>query len=119
VENEGIRPEEDFAQILKRLKSEYDVTDSEVARRIGVSVSTVNTWVHRKRTPRDDAIKALAEAFPSFSERDLFLAAGRKAPGRLAPDAEQRILDLIRGLTAEQQEMTEAQLRAWTELNRA
>lgn len=119
VENEGTPLEEDFAQLLQRIRSEYGVTDMEIGRRVGVSPSTVHTWTHRKRHPRDEQIKAVAAAFPKFSEEELFAAAGRKTPGRLAPDAEERILKLIRGLTAEQQKMTEAQLRAWNELNRA
>ena len=110
---------EDFAQILKRLKDQYRVSDSDIARTIGVSVSTVNTWIHRKRTPRDDAIRALAAAYPAFPEAAMFEAAGRKAPGPLSPDAEERILELYRALTPEQQEMSEIQLRALRDANRS
>ncbi|MGW0552316.1 helix-turn-helix domain-containing protein [Streptomyces altiplanensis] len=110
---------EDFAQLLARLKDQYHVSDSEIARRIGVSVSTVNTWVHRKRTPRDDALRAIAHEFPTFTEPELFAAVSRKAPGPLSPEREQRILELIRGLTAEQQEMKEIELRALNDANRS
>lgn len=110
--------DEDFAQILKRLKSDYGVSDSEIARRIDVSVSAVNTWVHRKREPRPDAIRALAREFPKFSEDDLFAAAGREAPGPLSPAAEERLLELFRGLTPEQQKIKEIELRALNEANR-
>lgn len=108
---------EDFAQILARLMDDYGVSGSEVARRIDVSVSTVNTWVHRKRVPRGEAIKKLADAFPRFAETDLAAAAGRKAPGPLSPDRERRIMELIRGLTPEQQEIKEIELRALNEAN--
>ena len=111
---------EDFAQILKRLKDEYGgLSDSEVARRIGVSPATVNTWVHRKRVPRNEAITALHEAFPKFSREELSAAAGRKAPGPLSPDAEERILELYRGLTAEQQKMKEIEMRALRDANQS
>ncbi len=110
---------EDFAQLLARLKDEYQVSDSEIARRIGVSVSTVNTWVHRKRTPRDDALRALAGEFPKFPEASLFAAVERKAPGPLSPDRAERILELIKGLTPEQQEMKEIELRALNDANRS
>lgn len=110
---------EDFAQLLARLKDEYKVSDSEIARRIGVSVSTVNTWVHRKRTPRSDALRAIAREFSKFSEKELFDAVARKVPGPLSPDGEQRILELFRGLTAEQQEMKEIEMRALNEVNRS
>ncbi|MER7046716.1 helix-turn-helix domain-containing protein [Streptomyces jumonjinensis] len=112
-------PGEDFAQILKRLKDEYGIrSDSEIARRIDVSPATVNTWVHRKRRPRDEAIRALAAAFPRFSREELSAAAGRQAPGPLSPDAEQRIIELFRELTKDQQEFTETQLRALRDANR-
>ncbi|GAA2946607.1 MULTISPECIES: helix-turn-helix domain-containing protein [Streptomyces] len=111
--------EEDLAQLLARLKSEYKVTDSDVSRAIGVAVSTVNTWVHRKRQPRPDALRALAAAYPKFSEDEIFAAAGRKTPGPLSPSAEERLLELFRGLTAEQQEIKELELRALNEHNRS
>jgi transcriptional regulator with XRE-family HTH domain len=110
---------EDFAQILQRLKDTHGVSDSEIARRTGVHVSTVNSWVHRKRTPKKEAIQALHDAFPDFSVHDLSEAAGRKAPGPLGPDAKDRIMALIEGLTKEQQEITEIQLRALNDANRS
>ncbi|MEU7154070.1 helix-turn-helix domain-containing protein [Streptomyces sp. NPDC045456] len=116
------RPE-NLATLIKRLKVEYDVTESEIARRIGVAPATVNAWVHSKRGtgrgPNPDKLRALAEAFPKFTEREIFAAAGRKAPGPLSPDAEERILALFRSLTAEQQEMKEIEMRALAERNQS
>ncbi|MFH9610482.1 helix-turn-helix domain-containing protein [Streptomyces sp. NPDC017448] len=111
-------PAEDFAQLLARLKGEYGVNDSAIAAAVGVSPSTVSTWVHRRRQPRPDALRALAAAYPKFTEDEIFAAAGRKTPGPLAPDAEERLLKLFRGLTAEQQEIKELELRALNEHNR-
>lgn len=108
---------DDFAQTLKRLQDEYGVSGSEIARRISVHVSTVNTWVNRKAVPRRDAIRALAREFPKFTEAELFAAAGRKAPGPVSPDAEARILELFRGLTEEQQRAKEIEMRALNEAN--
>jgi transcriptional regulator with XRE-family HTH domain len=120
---ESVTPEdvpfEDFAQLLARLKDEYGVNDSQIATAIGVSVSTVNTWVHRKRQPRPDALRALAAAYPKFTEDRIFAAAGRKTPGPLSPTAEERLLELFRGLTAEQQEIKELELRALNAHNRS
>lgn len=110
---------EDFAQALAALKKEYQVNDSEVARRIGVSPATVNTWVHRKRTPRADAIRTLAAAFPKFPEERLFAAAGRKAPGPVSPDTAERLLALFRELTEEQQRMKEIEMRALRDSNQS
>jgi transcriptional regulator with XRE-family HTH domain len=113
---------EDLAQLLDRLKSEYDVSESEIARRIGVAPSTVNSWTNRtrggKRGARPEKLRALAQAFPKFTEREIFAAAGRETPGPLSPDAEARILELWRGLTAEQQRAKEVEMRALNEMNR-
>lgn len=113
---------EDLAQLLARLKATYGVNESEIARRIGVAPATVNSWTNRtrggKRGVRPSSIRALAEAFPKFTEEEISRAAGRETPGPLSPDAEARILELYRGLTAEQQRMKEVEMRALNELNR-
>lgn len=113
---------EDLAQLLARLKDAYNVNESEIARRIGVAASTVNSWTNGtrggKRGVRPGNIRALAEAFPKFTEEEIARAAGRVAPGPLSADAEARILELYRNLTEEQQKITEAQLKALNEMNR-
>jgi transcriptional regulator with XRE-family HTH domain len=119
VENRETHPDEDFPQLLKRLREEYDVTEQQVGDAIGVHHSTVNTWAKRKRIPRPASLRALAVAFPKFSEAELFASTKRTAPGELGPDAAERIFSLIRGLTAEQQHAQEAQLRALNEWNEA
>lgn len=113
---------EDLAQLLARLKSDYDVNESEIARRIGVAASTVNSWTNRtrggKRGVRPASIRALAEAFPKFTEAEIAAAAGRESPGPLSADAEARILELYRGLTSDQQRAKEIEMRALNEANR-
>jgi transcriptional regulator with XRE-family HTH domain len=112
---------ENLAQLIKRLKDTYNVSGSEIARRIGVSSSAVSGWTTGvrggKRGPSRENLKALAREFPKFKEQEIFAAAGRQAPGPLSPDAEARILELYRELTPEQQKFTEAQLRAIRDLN--
>lgn len=113
---------EDLAQLLDRLKSEYDVNESEIARSIGVAPATVNAWVHRKRGtgrgPNREKLRALAQAYPKFTEDEIFRAAGRETPGPLPPDAEARVLELWRGLTEEQQRAKEVEMRALGDMNR-
>ncbi|MFH9826768.1 helix-turn-helix domain-containing protein [Streptomyces bobili] len=113
---------EDFAQLLARLKETYGVNESEIARRIGVAPATVNSWTNRtrggKRGVRPGSIHALAEAFPKFTAEEISRAAGRETPGPLSPDAESRILELYRGLTAEQQRAKEVEMRALNEMNK-
>ncbi|MBA4865981.1 helix-turn-helix transcriptional regulator [Streptomyces sp. PSKA54] len=112
---------EDLAQLLARLKSEYDVNESEIARRIGVAPATVNAWVNRKRGtgrgPNPEKLRKLAAAFPKFSEAQIFAAAGRKSPGPLSPEDEADLLELFRGLTKEQQDMMKIQARALRDSN--
>ncbi|MGP3752166.1 helix-turn-helix domain-containing protein [Streptomyces sp. IBSNAI001] len=116
------QPDEDLAQLILRLKDTYGVSDSEIARRIGVAAATVNSWVHRKRGtgrgPNKEKLRALAREFPKFTEAEIFAAAGRATPGPLSSDARERILALIEELTEDQQEMTEVQIRALVERNR-
>jgi transcriptional regulator with XRE-family HTH domain len=113
---------EDLAQLIARLKDTYNVNESEIARRIGVAPATVNSWTRRtrggKRGVRPETLRALAAAFPKFSEDEIFQAAGRQSPGPLSPESESRVLELYRALTEEQQRMIEAQLRAVSEMNR-
>ena len=115
--------DENLPQLLAALRAEYDVTEPQIADAIGVSVSTVNTWASGKRGskqgPRRRSLEALAAAYPKFSRHRVFAAAGRRAPGPLAPDAEARILNLYRELTAEQRDMMETQMRAVADKNRA
>jgi len=113
---------EDLAQLLARLKAEYGVNETEIARRIGTGVSTINAWANRtrgsKRGPNPEKLRALSAAFPKFTEDEIFRAAGRTAPGPLSSEAEERILELYRGLTADQQRAKEVEMRALNELNR-
>jgi transcriptional regulator with XRE-family HTH domain len=119
VQTEDDTPIEDFAQALAALKAEYQVSDSDIARAIGVSSAAVGTWVHRQKKPRRASVVAIAAAYPKFTEERLFAALGRERPGPLSDDDESYLLDLFRELTAEQQEMKKIEMRALVERNRA
>ncbi|MGW2985421.1 helix-turn-helix domain-containing protein [Streptomyces goshikiensis] len=112
---------EDLAQLIKRLKDHYGVNESQIARAIDSPPQTVNAWVRRTRGtgrgPSPKKLRALAAAFPAFTEAEIFAAAGRTAPGDLTPEARDRILKLIDELTPEQQSLAEATLRAWAATN--
>lgn len=113
---------EDLAQLLARLKSTHDVSWSEVARRIGVSPAAVSSWANRTRGtgrgPNRDNLRALHQAFPDFTEDEIFKAAGRRTPGPLDTDREARVLEYFRELTEEQQRAKEIEMRALGEANR-
>jgi transcriptional regulator with XRE-family HTH domain len=114
---------EDLAQLIARIKDTYSVSESEIARRIGVSAAAVNGWANRtrgnKRGPARETLRKLAAAFPKITEAEVFAAAGRRSPGPLSPEAEERIQALYRDLTAEQQAMFETQIRAVVEMNKS
>lgn len=82
----------------------------------------MNSWVHRKRGggrgPKRETLQALAREFPKLTADEIFRAAGRQSPGPLTDEAEARILELYRGLTADQQRMKEVEMRALNDLNR-
>lgn len=117
------REHEDLAQLIQAIRDEYDVNEPEIARRIGVHVSTVNSWTTRRRGggrgPARETLEAIAREFPSFPKERVFAAAKRRTPGPLSPDAEERVLALYRELTAEQQEAKELEMRALVEHNRS
>lgn len=108
----------DLAELITRIKDTHDVTETEIAKRIGVHVSSVNNWVRHKSTPRPEALRALAREFPEYTVEQMFAAAGRKTAEPVSPEAEQRLLELFKSLTAEQQEMLEVQLRGLVSHNR-
>jgi len=109
---------ETFAQVLRALMADYGASGSDVARAIDSSPSTVSTWLAGKRTPRDDAIRKLHEAYPKYSVQRLTAAAGRKAPAPLSPDAKQRLLNVFDQLTEDQQRILEIQAKALADSNR-
>lgn len=111
----------DLAGLITRIKDQHNVNETQIARRIGVSSATVNSWVHRVRGsgrgPRPETLRKLAAEF-AIPQHEVFAAVARKTPGPVSPDAEQRLLELFKSLTVEQQEMVEVQLGGLVEHNR-
>lgn len=103
---------ETLAQLIRRVQDKHpDLTQTEIARRAGVSVSAVNTWANGSRIPSRRSCDKLADALGEPRER-VFAAANRRTPGPLSPDAEERLLELYRRLTVEEQRFVERQLMA-------
>lgn len=115
-------PEENLPQLIAKLRAEYGVNEPQIAAKIGVSVSTVNSWSSGRRGgkqgPRRASLQALHDAYPKFTAERIFAAAKREAPGPPDGEAEERVLGIYRELTEEQQRLTEIQMRAWRESNR-
>ncbi|MFE3169283.1 helix-turn-helix domain-containing protein [Streptomyces sp. NPDC059224] len=110
---------ETFAQALAALKDEYGVKEPAIADRLGVHVSTVNNWARGLATPRPKYIRALAAAYPKFTEGRLFAAAGKRAPAPLSPDRRDAVLKVFDRLTEEQQAMVLIQANALADSNDA
>ncbi|MFI1021306.1 helix-turn-helix domain-containing protein [Streptomyces olivaceus] len=110
--------DETFAQVLAELMTTYKVNQSDVARAVGGSPSTVSTWINGRKVPRDDAIRRLAEAYPRYTVQRLSAAAGRKAPAPLTPDRRDRVLGYMDQLTEEQQQFLEIQAKALADSNK-
>lgn len=109
--------EETFAQVLAALKSEYGVNDSEISRRIGAHVSTVNNWANGKANPRPAAVRTLAAEFPKFTEARLFAALGKRPPAPLRADEREQLLDVFDRLTEEQRQILFIQASAVADSN--
>jgi hypothetical protein len=113
---------ETFAQALAVLKGEYDLSDTEISRRLSahghkVSVAAVNFWVHGKRVPRAATIRVLAELFPKFPAERLLAAAGKRAPAPQTDDEREETLRILDRLTEEQRRMLLIQARAVADSN--
>lgn len=113
----GTPSSETLAQVLEELEAEYRVNDTRVAERIGAHVSTVNNWRLGKSQPRPAAIRALAQAYPKFTEARLFAAVGKRAPAPLSPDRREAVLGVFDRLTEEQQNMLLIQAQAVADSN--
>ncbi len=60
-------PEQEFNAVFsKRLKhyiNKYDMTQSELAKRLGVSTQSVTNWCKGAKSPRMDKVDAMCEIF--------------------------------------------------------
>lgn len=52
-----------FAVRLKTLMDIFAITQTELAKRIGVGTSTISHWCRAERTPRADALEKLCDVF--------------------------------------------------------
>jgi transcriptional regulator with XRE-family HTH domain len=109
--------DETFAQVLAALKDAYGIKEPAIAERLDVHVSTVNNWANGKANPRAKYIRALAEAYPKFTEERLFAAIGKRAPAPLTPDGREAVLKVFDRLTEEQQQMLLIQANAVADSN--
>lgn len=53
----------DFCKIFSRLRIEYGLTQDEIAKKLGVSKSTIGMWEIGKRLPSPELYEAIADFF--------------------------------------------------------
>ncbi|WP_326768583.1 helix-turn-helix domain-containing protein [Streptomyces sp. NBC_01591] len=114
---------DDLAELIKRVMTEKDWTLSTLARRSGLSTSTLHSWKsgHRatgSRGPTPDKLRQLAEG-AGLPVNQVFEAAGRHVPAPMDDEDERRFLHLFRSLDSADRGVIEATMRAMSERQRA
>lgn len=91
--------EKDFNRIFAKNFQEYllfyGLKQLDIAKALGVSTSTVNSWYHAQRTPRMGKVDALCKLF--HCKRSDLIAEEFHAPAI----GEEEMLDMYRSLNAE------------------
>lgn len=87
-----------FAKNLSQYMSFYGLKQIDLAKRLKVSTSTINSWVHAQRTPRMDKVDILCKLFRC--KRSDLIAEEFHAPTIMESD----LLEVFRDLNDEGQE---------------
>ena len=61
----------EFIEILKDIMVEFNLTQTEFAKRVGVKQSQVSEWLGGKSKPAYDSLKAICNAFDISGDRIL------------------------------------------------
>ena len=106
-----------FKDRLAYLLYKYSVNKSELARKLGIAISTVHRWFNEDRTPSYDTIQKLADMFgvsvdwlmgktDMIDEEELFdpttMLVDPETGEMKKDDLDEEIVRLIRGLSPQQ-----------------
>lgn len=110
---------DDLARLINRVMDEKGWTLSTLARRSGLSVSTLHSWKSGDRAtgnrgPNPDKLRQLA-AGAGLTVAEVFEAAGRHVPAAIDDEEERRFLHLFRTLDTEDRRIVEATMQAMRE----
>ena len=110
---------DDLAALIDRVMREKDWTLSTLARRSGLSVSTLHSWKSGDRAtgnrgPNPDKLRQLA-AGAGLTIAEVFEAAGRHVPAPMDDEEERRFLHLFRTLGTEDRRLVESMMQAMRE----
>ena len=92
-----------FSKNLNRYLELHNLTQAEVAKRIGVSAQTFNTWCKGIALPRMGKIQSLADFF-KINKSDLIDPASNSSSERVLTCNEEALIDKYRELNGEGQE---------------
>jgi len=108
-----------LATLIDRVMRDKEWTLSTLARRSGISVSTLHSWrsgdrATGSRGPSPVLLRKFAEG-AGLTVSEVFEAAGRKVPEPMNDEEERRFVHLYRALGSEDRRVIEATMRAMTE----
>lgn len=108
-----------FKDRLAYLLYKYSVNKSELARKLGIAISTVHRWFNEDRTPSYDTIQKLADMFgvsvdwlmgktDTIEEGEVFdpgtMLEDPNPDNKKEDELDEELVRLIRGLTPAQQQ---------------
>jgi transcriptional regulator with XRE-family HTH domain len=114
---------DDLGALIERVMREKDWTMSTLARRSGLSTSTLHSWKSGDRAtgnrgPSPEKLRQLADG-AGLTVAEVFEAAGRHVPVAIDDDEERRFLHLFRALDGEDRRVIEATMQAMRERQRS
>lgn len=110
---------DDLAELIERVMREKDWSLTVLARRSGLSTSTLHSWKSGDRAtgsrgPGPDKLRQLAQG-AGLTVAEVFEAAGRHVPAPLDDEEERRFLHMFRTLTNADRKVIEATMQAMQE----
>lgn len=110
---------DDLKHLIERVMAERDWTLSTLARRSGLSTSTLHSWKSGDRAtgtrgPSPDKLRQLADG-AGLPVAEVFEAAGRHVPAPMDDEDERQFLHLLRSLDATDRSVVRATMQAMAE----
>jgi transcriptional regulator with XRE-family HTH domain len=110
---------DDLGRLIERVMSEKSWTMSTLARRSGLSVSTLGSWKNGDRAtgsrgPSPALLRKFADG-AGLTVAEVYEAAGRKVPAAIDDEGERRFLHMYRAISGEDRRVVEATMQAMME----
>ncbi|MCT9092937.1 helix-turn-helix domain-containing protein [Streptomyces sp. ASQP_92] len=114
---------DDLKALIERVMADKDWTLSTLARRSGLSTSTLHSWKSGDRAtgsrgPSPDKLRQLADG-AGLPVAEVFEAAGRHVPAPMDDEDERQFLHLLRTLDSADRAVVKATMRAMSERQRS